>query len=77
MTFEQVVDEEEAALANANVGVTTSPSEFARDYLASRPSGYGGHRCVPHTIPALDIYCCSYRIPTSLSQNIMNFCIHV
>lgn len=43
-TFEQVVDEEEAVLVKAGVGPGTSPADFARDYLSTRPNGYGGHR---------------------------------
>lgn len=45
-TFEQVVEEEEAVLAKAGVGPESSPGDFARDYLSTRPNGYGGHRLV-------------------------------
>lgn len=38
------MDEEEKALAKAGVGPETSPADFARDYLSTRPNGYGGHR---------------------------------
>eukprot|EP00903_Cladosiphon_okamuranus_P006863 g6684.t1 len=54
-TFEQVVDEEEAVLAKAGVGPETSPADFAKDYLSTRPNGYGGHSLLGRGLYALQL----------------------
>ena len=51
-TFEQVVDEEEAMLAEAEISPSTSAADFAKAYLSTRPNGYGGHRSVAWTVVA-------------------------
>lgn len=43
-SFEEVVSEEEAELAQAGITPRTTPAEFARNYLSTRPNGFGGHR---------------------------------
>lgn len=45
-TFEQVVEEEKAVLERAGIRPESTPADFAREYLSTRPNGYGGHRLV-------------------------------
>ncbi|CAM9888508.1 unnamed protein product [Ectocarpus sp. 4 AP-2014] len=54
-TFEQVVEEEKAVLEKAGVGPATSPRDFARDYLSTRPNGYGGHSLLGRGLYALQL----------------------
>ncbi|CAN0421503.1 unnamed protein product, partial [Scytosiphon promiscuus] len=54
-TFEQVVAEEEAVLAKAGITPETSSADFARNYLSTRPNGYGGHSLLGRGLYALQL----------------------
>ncbi|CAM9242641.1 unnamed protein product [Pylaiella littoralis] len=54
-TFEQVVEEEKAVLERAGICPESTPADFAREYLSTRPNGYGGHSLLGRGLYALQL----------------------